>query len=299
MINFSGRLLNAFLALDECRHFTLAAQRCHVSQSAFSQMISRLERDAGARLFDRDTRNVSLTPEGELFAASARRLAADIDGAFANLRDHAERRKGKVAVAALPSLSAEWLPSIIAEYRRRYPGIVVQLRDTVLDASLALVRDGSVDFALTAGGNLDEFETRLLLREPFYLVCLRDHPLARRKRVAVRDLAGVAFVHSVRTGSIWKQVQPALRGVAVRDTGLEVEHLGTLAGLVAHGIGVSLVPELALVPFTRLDLAAVRVSDRALSRPLYLVKRRGRSLSVAAATFLEMVEASRTLRAAR
>lgn len=297
--NFSGRLLGAFIALEETRHFTQAAKRCHVSQSAFSQMIARLEREAGTRLFDRDTRNVSLTPEGELFAASARRLAAEIDGAFANLRDHAERRKGKVAVAALPSLSAEWLPSLIAEYRRRHPGIAIELHDGILDRNLEAVRNGSVDFALTAGGQLDEFEARPLFHEPFYLVCRRDHALAKRTRLALKDLAGVDFVHSIRTGSIWKRVQPALRGVALRDTGLEVEHLSTLAGLVAHGVGVTLVPEMALFPFERLDLASVRVADKALSRPLYVVKRRGRSLSVAATTFLEMVEASRAKRRMR
>jgi DNA-binding transcriptional LysR family regulator len=297
--NFSGRLLTAFLALEETRHFTLAAQRCHVSQSAFSQMIARLEREAGARLFDRDTRNVALTPEGELFAASARRLAAEIEGAFANLRDHAARRKGKVAIAALPSLSAQWLPSILAEYRRRHPGIELQLHDGIADRNLDLVRSGAVDFALTAGGDLDEFETRLLFHEPFYLACRRDHPLAKRSRIAVKDLAGVDFVHSIRTGSVWKQVQPALRGVGVRDTGIEVEHLSTLAGLVAHGVGVTLVPELALFQFERLELASVRVSDKSLRRPLYFVKRRGRSLSVAAATLLELVEASRARRKVR
>ena len=290
MINFSSRLLNAFLALAESRHFTLAAQRCHVSQSAFSQMISRLEREVGTRLFDRNTRNVSLTPEGELFAESARRLASEIEGTFANLKDHAARRKGKVAVAALPSLSAEWLPSIIAEYRRRHPGIAIQLHDSILDRSLDLVRDGTVDFALTAGGDLREFETRLLFNEPFYLVCHRAHPLAKRKRVALKDLAGADFIHSIRTGSVWKHVQPALRKVAINDTGLEVEHLSTLAGLVAHGIGVSLVPEFALFQFRRPDLAVVRVSDKALIRPLFLVKRRGRSLSVAARTFLAMID---------
>src|SRR5712692_1891218 len=68
-INISTRLLRAFLALNECRHFTHAAERCHVSQSAFSVMIQKLETAVGARLFERDTRNVTLTPEGELFDA--------------------------------------------------------------------------------------------------------------------------------------------------------------------------------------------------------------------------------------
>lgn len=290
MINFSSRLLEAFLALEETRHFTLAAQRCHVSQSALSQMIHRLEREAGARLFDRDTRNVSLTPEGEIFARAARRLAADIESTFEDLREHAAGRRGKVALAALPSLAAEWLPAIITDYRRRHPGIALRLFDTISERSLALVREGAVDFALTAAGDLREFETRLLLEEPFYLVCPRGHRLATRKRVLLRDLEGVDFIHSVRGGSIRQQVEPALRGVRVKDTGLEIEQLATLAGLVSIGIGVTLVPRLSLFQFRRPGLATVRVADRGLARPVYRVQRRGRSLSAAAAALLEVIE---------
>lgn len=298
MINFSGRLLHAFLTLAECRHFTLAAQRCHVSQSAFSQMITRLERDVGAKLFDRNTRNVSLTPEGELFAQAAQRLAADIQATLGNLRDHAAQRKGKVAIAALPSLAAEWLPAIIAVYRRRSPGVALQLFDIVSARALAMVREGTVDFALTAAGDLREFETRLLFTEPFYLVCRKDHSLARRKHVSLRDLEGVEFVHSVRTGSIRQRVDPALRdaGIAVIDTGLEIEQLAPLAAMVGIGLGVTLIPELALAEFRRKGLAVVRVSDRSLFRPVYLVKQRGRSLSAAAKAMLELIE-ERRLRA--
>ena len=70
-MNLSGRLIDAFQALEETRRFAVAAKRCHVSRSAFSQMIGRLEEQVGARLFDRDTRNVALTPEGEVFSRGA------------------------------------------------------------------------------------------------------------------------------------------------------------------------------------------------------------------------------------
>jgi DNA-binding transcriptional LysR family regulator len=190
----------------------------------------------------------------------------------------------------LPSLAAEWLPAAIAVYRRRFPGVALQLFDTIAGRSLALVREGAVDFALTAAGDLREFETRLLFNEPFYLVCRKDHRLARRRSIRLRDLEGVDFIHSVRTGSIRQSVQPALRDVKVNDTGLEIEQLGPLAGLVGIGIGVTLVPELALFQFRRAPLVAVRVADRTLNRPIYLVKRRGRSLSAAASALLEVIE---------
>jgi DNA-binding transcriptional LysR family regulator len=291
-LNFSTRHLEAFLALAETRHFTRAAERCHLSQSAFSQLIRRLEDAAGARLFDRDTRNVSLTPEGERFAESARRLAAEVEAAFADLRDHVARRKGRVALAALPSLAAGWLPPVIAEHRRRHPGIAVELFDALADRCLELVREGRADFALTAPGpDLSEFDTRQLYSDRFYLVCRRDHPLARRRTVRATDLADCELIHLARSTSVRQHLEPVLHPLKLKATGLEVEQLATVAGLVASGLGVSVVPELTLFQFRRPELVAIPVSEPALERPILIVRCKGRSLSAAAQGMLELVEA--------
>lgn len=101
--HISTRLLHAFIALHDCRHFGQAAQRCHMSQSAFSVTIQRLETAVGARLFERDTRKVALTPEGEMFIEVARSLVGEIDAAFNDMGDYLARRKGRVVIAALPS----------------------------------------------------------------------------------------------------------------------------------------------------------------------------------------------------
>jgi len=291
-LNFSTRHLDAFLALAETRHFTRAAERCHLSQSAFSQLIRRLEDAAGTRLFDRDTRNVALTPEGERFAEAARRLAADVESAFADLREHAARRKGRVALAALPSLAAGWLPPVIAEYRRRHPGIAVELFDPLADRCLELVRLGRADFALTAPGpDLTEFDTRRLYSDRFHLVCRRDHPLARRRSVRAADLAGCELIHLARTTSVRQHLEPVLRPLQLKSSGLEVEHLATVAGLIASGLGVSVVPELTLFQFRRPDLVAIPMAEPELERPILIVQRKGRSLSAAAQGMLELVEA--------
>jgi DNA-binding transcriptional LysR family regulator len=290
-INVSPRLLQAFLALQECRHFTRAAERCHVSQSAFSAMIRRLEQAVGAPLFDRDTRNVTLTPEGELFVDVARQLSADIDAAFSDMRDYVARRKGRVAIAALPSLAAEWLPPVIAEYRRRHPGITVALHDTLADECLHLLRQGKADIALTAPGpDLGEFETQTLYSDRFFVVCRRDHPLARRRRVRLAALAGCEMIHMARTTSVRQHLEAVLQNAGTRDTGLEVAHLATAAGLIASGLGISLVPELALWHFRHRGLVTIPVDERALVRPLLIVRRKGRRLSVAAQGMLELIE---------
>jgi len=288
--NISTKLLQAFLALHDCRHFGHAAQRCHVSQSAFSVMIQKLEAAAGARLFERDTRNVTLTPEGQLFVEVARGLMSDIEAAFANMSDYVARRKGRVSIAALPSLAAGWLPPVLAAYRRQHPGVTVALFDAISDQCLHLLRQGKADIALTAPGpNLTEFDTQPLCQDPFYLVCRRDHPLAKKRRITLDQLAGCALIHLARSTSVRQHLDAVLQPLGVINTGLEVEHLATLAGLIESGLGVSLVPELTLFQFRHPNLTAIALNAPQLVRPLLIVKPKERSLSIAAQGLLALI----------
>lgn len=294
-MNLSGRLVDAFLALAETRRFALAAERCHVSPSAFSQMISRLEEQVGARLFDRDTRNVSLTPEGEVFAAGARRIAGEMRATLEELRGRAQVRAGRVAVAGPPSLAADWLPGRMADFRARHPGIALRLHDVVSDRCLDMIARGEVDFGLNAmPGNPLEFEACHLFDEPSYVICREDDPLARRRSLALRDLRQQPFIHTVRTGSVWQQLQAIVQAAQVTDTGLEVNQLGTLGGLVKAGFGISIVPQFALQLCQRPGVAAVRLNVPEAGRPIFAVRRRGHSLSAAATAFWEMLTAGET-----
>jgi len=290
--NLSTRLLHAFLALADCRHFGHAAERCHVSQSAFSAMIQKLETATGARLFERDTRNVSLTPEGEVFVEVARQLVADMEAALADMNDYVARRKGRVAIAALPSLAAGWLPPVLAAYRQRHPGVAVELFDAISDHCLDLLRQGKADIALTAPGpNLLEFSTQPLCADPFYLVCRKDHPLAGKRRIKVAQLAGCEMIHLARSTSVRQHLDAVLRPGGVIHTGLEVEHLATLAALIESGLGVSVVPELTLFQFRLPNLTAIPVDAPELVRPLLIVTPKERSLSIAAQGLLDLVQA--------
>lgn len=282
-MNLSGRLLEAFIALEETRRFAVAAQRCHVSASAFSQMITRLEEQVGARLFDRDTRNVSLTPEGEVFSAGAHRIDAEMRSTLTELRNRASRRSGRVYLAAPPSLAADWLPRLMAGLRKAHPGIALRLHDVVSDRCLEMVLRGDVDFGLNAQpGSELEFETHLLFNEPLYLLCRAGDPLAKSSSIKLRELDGQSFVHTVRTGSVWQHLRSVLGELNVRDSGLEVAQFGTLAGLVGNGFGISIVPHFALPLCARKGLVSVRIADKKAVRPIFMIKRRRRSLSAAA-----------------
>lgn len=288
--DLSTRQLRAFLALADQRNFTRAAQSCHLSQPAFSALIRALEEDLGTRLFDRDTRSVQLTPEGRLFEGPARRLLDDMGGAMRDLSDHVERRKGRVRIAALPSLAAGWLPGILAEFKQQWPGIAIDLNDALSDACLALVRGGQADFALAASGASDASDLRSsrLCTDRFHLVCRADHPLAREPRLTIRKIAPWPFIQMARNSSVRQTLDAALHPVRL-DAVFEVEHLATVMGLVEAGLGISVVPALTLFHFRRESLVTRPLPMPSLTRTVYLVRRREGSLSVAAQSLHDLI----------
>ncbi|MBL8386399.1 MAG: LysR family transcriptional regulator [Burkholderiales bacterium] len=292
MINLSTRVLRALIVLDELRHFSLAAARCNVTQSALSQMIARLEADVGVRLVDRDRRRVALTAEGGRFVAAARRMVGELDEIAADLRDRVDMRTGHVSLAATLPFAAHWLPPLIAGFRRSYPGIRVELFDEPPARCMELVRERRVDFAvLSMPGPVVGLQYRVLFQESFVLVCPADHALAKRKRVQLRDLAGAALIRFARSGSIGRHLEQALRGVAVSDT-LDVEQLPTVAGMVAAGLGVAVVPIVAVPFFDPERVAVVRIATPGLDRAIHLVWRAAHALGPAPQSFVDAMEAS-------
>lgn len=292
--DLSTRQLRAFLALADRASFTRAAEAVHLSQPAFSALIQALEDAVGARLFDRTTRSVQLTPEGRLFEPSARRLLAGMAEALQDLGDQVERRRGRVHIAALPSLAAGWLPALFAEFRAAWPGVELALSDQLSDACVDLVRGGQADFALASGGTRPADAAGLAMQplctDRFHLVCRADHPLASMARPSLRRIAQYPFVHMTRNSSVRQALEAALHPLAM-NTVLEVEQLATVMGMVEAGVGISVVPTLTLYQFRRETLAIRPIPLPQLTRRIYLVRRRDGSLSVAAQTLHDLVVA--------
>jgi DNA-binding transcriptional LysR family regulator len=255
-------------------------------------LIRALEESLGARLFDRDTRSVQLTPEGQLFEHSARRLLLDMQDAIGDLADHVERRKGRVSVAALPSLAAGWLPAILADFMRTWPGITIELHDALSDACIAQLRSHQADFALATTGAgaaaASDLRGRKLCSDRFHLVCRADHPLAQSPRLTAKQLAPWPFIQMARNSSVRQSLDAALHPLRLNAV-FEVEHLATVMGLVEAGIGISVVPALTLFHFRRDTVVTRPLAIPGLTRTLFLVQRREGSLSVAAQTLHDLI----------
>lgn len=296
-MTISNRVLQAFLVLAEVRKFTVAAERCHMTQSALSQLIAKLEDRVGVRLFERGTRSVSLTPEGERFAVSARRITSELESALVDLRAIAALEQGHVSMAVVPSLAAYWIPRILRTYREQYPRIRINLSDASSARCHDLVQQGAVDFSLSSQASVPgELESELLFEEPLYIALPAGHPLGAHAQITPRDLQGVDFIHLmgtnkmlVRTGADILPARQVLIDAGTVDVGLEVQHMATQAGMVAAGLGACLTPESSLPQFDVPDIVAVQLDPGAIVRPIYINRRSGISLSVASASFLQAV----------
>ncbi|WP_130578630.1 LysR family transcriptional regulator [Bradyrhizobium sp. Leo170] len=280
-MNITSQDLHIFLTLAQEKNFTRAAARCGLSQSAFSTRISSLEHALGAKLFDRTTRRVEMTPDGEVFEPFAHQLHADLSDVIQIFRDRAARRRGRVSIAALPSVSAGWMPKILSRFAARHPNVQLSLTDAMAETCVSLVRNGDVDFALSTLDGAEDLDGQVVATDHFYLVCRKDHELLSKKKIAAADIASYPFIHLTRNSSVRRALDAAFERVKLKAH-LEANYMATLAGMVEAGLGITIVPSLSLHQFERPTLGVRILQAPRISRPIYLIRRRGRTLSAAA-----------------
>ena len=291
--SLSVRHLRAFLALARTCHFTQAAQSIALSQSAFSAVIQSLEQVVGAKLFVRNTRNVTLTAAGSAFEGPARRILLELQSGLENVRSLADHRYGRVTIALLPSLAAGWLPTVLADFSKRFPGIEVTVCDVLSEKGIELVRSGQADFCITTQAADEQgLESQWFASDSFELVCRQDHRLADLPRVLVRDLAGERFITQSRHSIVGQYLLSVLKPEDA-PTLMEVEQLATVIGLVRAGVGLAAIPQFNLYHFHYTDLVRRHLDFRGLERRLFVVQPEGRTLDAAARTWLDWMMANR------
>ncbi|QIG42032.1 LysR family transcriptional regulator [Nocardioides anomalus] len=253
------RHLRAFLAVADERHFGRAAERLHLAQPALSQQVKQLEREVGLALFERTTRRVELSEAGHRFEPHARSVLAAVEHASADLALLADGRAGRVAVGFIGTATYDVLPRVAREVRDRLPDVELDLHGELLSPALVdrLVA-GQLDLAILRPDGITRPDVliRDLRRERLVAVLPAQHPLARRRRLDLADLAEEAFVvHPAGDrSSMHGHVLAACARAGFRPTStIEVSETATLAVFVAAGLGVALVPE----PVRSLALAGV------------------------------------------
>jgi DNA-binding transcriptional LysR family regulator len=257
------RQLEHFLAVADEGHFTRAAARCHIAQSALSSSVRSLERDLGTPLFRRSTRRVSLTDAGRTFVPHARRVLDNVSSARNAVVDVMGVQRGTLVLGTVVS-AHRWfdLPALLARFSKRHPAVELHLKTAGADVLVAGVAEGVFDIALVglSAALPKGLASYPLVSSRYVFVCSSEHRLAGRSRVSVEELDSEAFIDLGR-GTVVRQVTDrvfAERG-QVRSVRFEVHDVDTALELVSFGLGSIVLPEtpepapegVVFVPVTR------------------------------------------------
>ncbi|OIQ69966.1 hydrogen peroxide-inducible protein activator [mine drainage metagenome] len=289
-INLDLSDLLAFRAVAELGNFRKAAESVHISQPAFSRRIDKLEQALGVRLLERTTRRVNLTTVGRDFNRQMRQILDALDTTLLGIRGVAATRMGQVTVACVPSAVNYFLSGVIALYHERYPKIRVKIIDDSANEVLMAVARGEADFGLNfVGSQENDVEFEPLLEERFVAACRRDHPLAGKAQVSWAELAGYDYITVDKSSGNRLLLDQALAGLPTQPQSMyETQHGTTTIGLVEAGLGVAVVPAMAMPSREHPLLVSVPLVDPVVKRKMGLIKRRSSMLSPAALQLYEL-----------
>ncbi|WP_114811003.1 LysR family transcriptional regulator [Paraburkholderia kururiensis] len=282
-MNVTLRQLRVFIEVARRQSFSRAGDEIGLTQSAVSRCVRELEAEIGLKLIDRTTRDVQLTDVGANLVASVSRLLADLDDTLREVREIGEQRRGRVVVAASPTVACRLMPRVIAACGRQFPYVALGLRDDVQSDVVRKVRSGEVDFGVIIGPfAAEDLTSETVMTDSFCVVMRHDHALAGRREVAWKDLDGEQLVMLDQASGSRPIIDAVMNEQGVHVTvAQELGHSATVYGLVEAGIGLSVLPWLALPLPAGSSLVARPLVPRA-ERTVALVRRRDRSLSPAA-----------------
>jgi DNA-binding transcriptional LysR family regulator len=271
--------LRYFSAVAETGSFSRAAEKCHVSQPSLSQQIQKLESELGGRLFDRLGRSVRLTDLGQAFLPRARSVLHELSSAKDELTERLQSEAGPVVVGAIPTIAPYWLASRLATFSRKFPKVHLTIAEEITPVLLDRLRAGTVDLAVLAlpiRGH--EFESHPLFTEHLYAALPRTHKLARRPALQLADLRRDPFLF-LRDGHCFRDTAVAACDRARLDPRVVFEsgHLSSLLAMVGAGMGISLVPEMAVD--NSKPCRFVRIADPQAQRTIAATVLRGRTLN--------------------
>ena len=289
-MNITFRQVEVFLALARTLSFSQAARDCHISQPALSSSIKKLESLLGAQLFDRHTRKVKLTVVGQEFYALATTLDESIQHSQVRIREFISGERGKLMIAAVPSLAAGYAPRAIAAFLHRHPDIDVQLVDVLSDQCLDMLRIGTVDVALTpAYAEGREFHQTALFEEALGAVLPQGHVLTEKQLLSWADLKPYPLVVVNSTGHLRQTIDTEFRRLGfLLEPAYEVAQVGTMLGLIREGLAIGVLSKTLLVCFDLDHLTFRPIDSLSAFRTICLMTSVSRTQTPAVDAFMKV-----------
>ncbi len=285
--------VEAFVAVATYGSFAKAAASLFLTQPSVSARVQGLERALGQRLFERTGRGVRLTRAGGVFLPIAERLLKTVDEGRQALEVAQSSEGGLVTIAAALSVSTYLLPEIVKGFRDEHPAARVSIRSGHSRDVLRMVLDEEAEIGLARGLTHPAVHTLRLGRDEIILVAPPSHPFAHRRQVRLAEVAGQPLILFDKGSSDWVLITGFFRrGGLLPHVVLELEGIEAAKKMVEKGIGIAMLPQLAIRQELRAgSLVHVRISDaRSLSRHVDLVYRRKGTLSEIARAFRHHVQ---------
>jgi DNA-binding transcriptional LysR family regulator len=247
------RRMKVLREVAACGSFSAAAESLSFTQSAISQQVAALERETGTKLVERGPRGIRLTQAGEVLVKHADAVISRLSCAEEELQALAGLRGGRLAMSTFQSAGATLVPRAVAAFHQRYPDVELALTQAEPEEATQLLRAGDLDLAIVydfdgiPGGLEDGLDTVHLIDDRYDLLLARDHPLADKSRVRMADLADERWVNSTQgCGCRQAVVHACARAGFEPKVAFETDEILSVQALVANGMGVTLMPQLAL-----------------------------------------------------
>ncbi|MCB1276616.1 LysR family transcriptional regulator [Prosthecobacter sp.] len=280
--------LGYFIEIARQRSFTRAADRLHMAQPALSQQMKNLEEELGTALLLRGRKETQLTAAGKAFLPRAEALLAQAEAAKAVVSDVAQLRGGRLVIAAIPSVSACLLPEVTRAFARQHARIELQLIEESSEHVAECVESGRADIGfLQLPVNKAAFETQTIITEPFVLLASRSHAITRQREVQLKQLSAESFIYY--KGRARDTAIEACRKAGFEPrVACESGELETVRALVAAGMGLAVVPQLAAGNLPK-TIRAIPVREPRMQRQIAAVWQKGAPLSPAAQALLDVI----------
>ncbi|MEB3021574.1 LysR family transcriptional regulator [[Mycobacterium] crassicus] len=242
-IDFNTRKLFHFVAVAEELHFSKAAARVHLAQQALSRDIKGLEEELGAKLLERSTRKVTLTPAGEVFLEGARTALTALDAAASAARRAAREPTGTLRLGYVPGAALELTPLILDEFRKHHPDVVVEMQEFPVNDSSAGLASGATDVAFVRlPKGIANIATEVLFVDPVVAMVPNAHHLAGRRSVSARDLVGDPITNGDTLDETYRAFWclDAVRDESTRARVVPINSITEEAQLVAAGAAIAI-----------------------------------------------------------
>ncbi len=288
-MNISFPDLRSFVVLAHSGTFHHAAMALAISQPTLTRRIQKLEETLGVQLFERDTRNVSLTAVGREFLPKTQRLLEEFDGSVLSISGMAEKMSGQITIAAVPTAAQYFLPRTLTLFATKYPRMRVKIVDEPANVVLTSVLSGEADIGLAFGRNLgDGVDFDILMDDPYVLACQPGHPLAEKPQVTWADLGPYPLIVAGSKNGNRFLIDLHLRNSRAPQKGVyEVQHLSSSLSLVEEGLGISVVSTLLMLMNHNPNIVFRPIVQPTLFRGVGILRKRHGALTPAAQAFYE------------